>query len=42
VLDRLTHVKPLLRATATPEIGACAPVDRLVRGLERLPGVRKL
>jgi len=39
VLDHLAHVEPLLRATATAEIDASAPVDEVVRELERLPGV---
>ena len=39
VLDHLVHVEPLLRATATAEIDASAPVDEVVRELERLPGV---
>ena len=39
VLDHLVHVEPLLRATATAEIDASAPIDEVVRELERLPGV---
>jgi dephospho-CoA kinase len=39
VLDHLAHVEPLLRATATAEINAAAPIDDVVRRLERLPGV---
>ncbi|MGW4943503.1 AAA family ATPase [Actinoplanes sp. NPDC004185] len=36
VLDHLAHVEPLLRATATAEIDATAPVDEVVRQLEAL------
>jgi len=39
VLDHLVHVEPLLRATATAEIDATAPVDEVVRKLERLSGL---
>jgi dephospho-CoA kinase len=39
VLDHLAQVEPLLRATATAEIDASAPVEEVVRRLERLPGV---
>ena len=38
VLDHLAHVEPLLRATATAEINACAPADQVVRELEALAG----
>jgi len=38
VLDHLTHVEPLLRATATAEIDARAPADEVVRRLEELAG----
>ncbi|WP_433718589.1 AAA family ATPase [Actinoplanes sp. CA-051413] len=38
VLDHLAHVEPLLRATATAEIDATAPVDEVVRQLEALLG----
>jgi dephospho-CoA kinase len=41
VLDHLAHVEPLLRATATAEIDATAPVDEIVRQLEALlPALR--
>ena len=40
VLDHLAHVEPLLRATATSEIDASAPIDEVVAKLEQLPGVR--
>jgi len=39
VLEHLAHVEPLLRATATAEIDATAPVDEVVRKLERLAGL---
>jgi dephospho-CoA kinase len=39
VLDHLEHVEPLLRATATAEIDASAPVEEVVQRLEQLPGV---
>ena len=39
VLDHLAHVEPLLRATATAEIDAAAPIDDVVKQLEGLPGV---
>ena len=38
VLDHLAHVEPLLRATATAEMDATAPVDEVVRQLEALLG----
>jgi dephospho-CoA kinase len=36
ILQNLALVEPLLRATATAEIDASAPVDEVVRELERL------
>ena len=39
VLDHQAHVEPLLRATATAEIDAAAPIDDVVKQLEGLPGV---
>jgi shikimate kinase len=39
VLDNLAHVEPLLRATATLEIDASAPLDEVVRQLEASAGV---
>jgi dephospho-CoA kinase len=39
ILANLAEVEPLLRATSTAEIDASAPVEDVVRELERLPGV---
>jgi dephospho-CoA kinase len=36
ILDNLAQVEPLLRATATAEIDASAPVDEIVQRLEAL------
>ncbi|MEV5012682.1 hypothetical protein [Streptomyces sp. NPDC055692] len=36
VLHHLTTVEPLLRATATAEIDATAPIERVVQQLEGL------
>ncbi|MFD4955154.1 MULTISPECIES: hypothetical protein [unclassified Streptomyces] len=36
ILHHLTTVEPLLRATATVEIDATAPIERVVQQLEEL------
>ena len=39
ILQRLAEVEPLLRATATVEIDAAAPLSRVVEQIERLAEV---
>jgi dephospho-CoA kinase len=41
ILDHLASVQPRLRATATVEIDASAPIDAVVRRLEELTGGRE-
>ena len=38
ILDDLTNVEPLLRASATAEIDTRAPLDEVVEALERIGG----